>query len=70
MGMARHDVRMAYPQKLLSEGETVVLDLHTHWKVMFWPTVELLLTLGIAGYLIGGIVTTAPASSSSRGSPR
>ena len=47
---------MAYPQKLLSEGETVVLDLHTHWKVMFWPTVELLLTLGIAGYLIGGIV--------------
>lgn len=47
---------MAYPQKLLSEGESVVLDLHTHWKVMFWPTVELLLTLGIAGYLIGGIV--------------
>ena len=47
---------MAYPQKLLSEGETVVLDLHTHWKVIFWPTVELLLTLAIAGYLIGGVV--------------
>lgn len=47
---------MAYPQKLLSEGERVVLDLHPHWKVMFWPTVELLLTLGITGYLLGGIV--------------
>jgi uncharacterized membrane protein YdbT with pleckstrin-like domain len=43
---------MAYPEKLLSEGETVVLDLHPHWKVIVLPVVELLATLGLAGFLL------------------
>ncbi|MCW2499029.1 MAG: hypothetical protein JWN87_705 [Frankiales bacterium] len=43
---------MAYPQKLLGEGEQVVLDLHQHWKTMVLPTVELLVTLGLAGFLL------------------
>lgn len=47
---------MAYPQKLLSEGETVVLDLHTHWKAMVLPVLELLAILSVAGYLVGGLV--------------
>lgn len=43
---------MAYPQKLLSEGETVVLDLHPHWKMLFLPIVELLAVCGLAGFLL------------------
>ncbi len=43
---------MAYPRKLLGEGETVVLDLHPHWKVMFLPFLELLAVLGLAGFLM------------------
>jgi uncharacterized membrane protein YdbT with pleckstrin-like domain len=46
---------MAYPTKLLSEGETVVLDLHPHWKVVFLPVIELLVILGAAGVLLGAI---------------
>lgn len=43
---------MAYPRKLLAEGEEVVLDLHQHWKVMLLPVIELLATLGLAGFLL------------------
>jgi uncharacterized membrane protein YdbT with pleckstrin-like domain len=43
---------MAYPRKLLGEGETVVLDLHPHWKVMFLPFLELLGVLALAGFLL------------------
>ncbi len=43
---------MAYPTKLLSEGETVVLDLHQHWKVMVLPVLSLLATAGLAGFLL------------------
>lgn len=43
---------MAYPRKLLGEGETVVLDLHPHWKVMFLPVLELLGVLALAGFLL------------------
>lgn len=43
---------MAYPRKLLGEGEEVVLDLHPHWKVLFVPVVELLALLALAGFLL------------------
>ena len=42
---------MAYPKKLLGDGETIVLDLHPHWKVLFLPVVELLVVLAAAGFL-------------------
>jgi uncharacterized membrane protein YdbT with pleckstrin-like domain len=43
---------MAYPQKLLGENETVVLDLHPHWKLMFLPLVELLALAALTGFLL------------------
>lgn len=42
---------MGYPKKLLSEGETVVLETHPHWKTLVAPVLILLGTLGIAGFL-------------------
>jgi uncharacterized membrane protein YdbT with pleckstrin-like domain len=43
---------MAYPQKLLGENETVVLDLHPHWKIVFLPLVELLALAALTGFLL------------------
>ena len=43
---------MAYPQKLLAEGEEVVLDLHQHWKVVALAFLELLAILALAGFLL------------------
>lgn len=43
---------MAYPKKLLGEGEQIVLDLHQHWKVMVLPFLELLAVLGLSGFLL------------------
>ena len=43
---------MAYPQKLLAEGEQVVLDLHQHWKVLVLPVVEALVVLVVTGFLL------------------
>lgn len=43
---------MAYPKKLLSEGETIVLETHPHWKTLVLPIVELLVVAGVTGYLL------------------
>src|SRR3954451_1837891 len=43
---------MGYPRKLLGEDESVVLDLHPHWKVLFLPFVELLAVLALVGFLV------------------
>ena len=43
---------MAYPQKLLGEGESVVLDLHPHWKVIVVPFLELMALLALTGFLL------------------
>lgn len=43
---------MAYPKKLLGEDETVVLDTHPHWKLLVVPTIELLVLLAVAGFLL------------------
>ena len=43
---------MAYPKKLLSEDESVVLETHPHWKVLVVPTLELLVLLAVTGYLL------------------
>lgn len=42
---------MGYPKKLLSEGESVVLETHPHWKSLVLPILALLVTLGVAGFL-------------------
>lgn len=43
---------MAYSNKLLSDNEKIVLETHPHWKVLVLPVLTLLVTLGLAGYLI------------------
>lgn len=43
---------MAYPKKLLSDDETVVLDTHPHWKTLVFPTLALLATCLAAGFLL------------------
>jgi uncharacterized membrane protein YdbT with pleckstrin-like domain len=43
---------MAYPEKLLSEGESVVLDLHPHWKVIVLPVLELVFACALAGFML------------------
>lgn len=43
---------MAYPKKLLSEDETIVLDTHTHWKALVVPVLELLAVLGVLGFVL------------------
>lgn len=34
---------MAYPDKLLTDGETVVYDMRPHWRILFFPAVVLVL---------------------------
>ncbi|MGZ4447247.1 MAG: PH domain-containing protein [Nocardioides sp.] len=43
---------MAYPKKLLSDDETVVLETHPHWKKLVLPVAELLAVLALAGFLV------------------
>ncbi len=40
--MVCHDESMAYPEKLLTDGESVVYDMRPHWRVLFFPAVVLI----------------------------
>jgi len=42
---------MAYPTKLLAADETLVHDLHPHWKALISPLVTLVLVLGVGAFL-------------------
>src|SRR5919112_870576 len=42
---------MGYPDKLLSEDESIALETHPHWKTLVLPILSLLVTLGLAGFL-------------------
>jgi uncharacterized membrane protein YdbT with pleckstrin-like domain len=42
---------MAYPRRLLADGEQVDQELHTHWKALVWPVVALLVIVPVASYL-------------------
>lgn len=46
---------MAYPAKLLGEGETVVLDLHPHWKRLVVPLLVLLVVAAGYGFLLAQV---------------
>lgn len=48
---------MAYPRKLLNEGERIVLDLHPHWRVFLAPT--FLLVVGLGAVAIAVLVLQA-----------
>jgi membrane protein YdbS with pleckstrin-like domain len=43
---------VAINPKLLTEGESVIIDTRTHWKAVIWPAIVLVAVLVIAGYLI------------------
>jgi uncharacterized membrane protein YdbT with pleckstrin-like domain len=44
---------MAFPRRLLAEGEELVLDLRPHWIALVWPLTEIALdVLGVALVLV------------------
>lgn len=43
---------MPFPPRLLADDETVVLDLHPHWKQLVLPSVLLPVVVGITTYLL------------------
>jgi uncharacterized membrane protein YdbT with pleckstrin-like domain len=42
---------VAYPQKLLSDGEHVVRDMRPHWRSLVMPVFWLLVVIGLGSYL-------------------
>jgi membrane protein YdbS with pleckstrin-like domain len=44
---------MAYPQKLLTEGESVAYDMRPHWRVLFYPALSLILIIFVTVLLLG-----------------
>jgi uncharacterized membrane protein YdbT with pleckstrin-like domain len=54
---------MGYPTRLLSEGERIDLELRPHWKALVFPVIALLVTCGVAGFLL----TVAPSPSKTSG---
>jgi uncharacterized membrane protein YdbT with pleckstrin-like domain len=43
---------MAFPRRLLGDGEEVVLDLHPHWKRLVGPAALVPLVAGLATYVV------------------
>ncbi len=43
---------MGISHKLLGEGEHVIASTRTHWKALVFPVIVLLVTCGVAGYLL------------------
>jgi uncharacterized membrane protein YdbT with pleckstrin-like domain len=43
---------VAYPKKLLSDGETIALETHPHGKTLVLPVLALLAVFGLAGFLL------------------
>ncbi|MDQ1747002.1 MAG: hypothetical protein QOD07_1265 [Frankiaceae bacterium] len=43
---------MAFPRRLLGDGEEVVLDLHPHWKRLVVPAVLVPVVAGVATYVV------------------
>jgi uncharacterized membrane protein YdbT with pleckstrin-like domain len=43
---------MGYPRNLLSADETVELELHPHWKALFWPVLIALAVIAIVGWAV------------------
>jgi len=44
---------MGYPAKLLAEGERIDFEMRPHWKSMIVPTLVLLASVAVGGYIIG-----------------
>jgi uncharacterized membrane protein YdbT with pleckstrin-like domain len=46
---------MAYPQKLLSDGETIVHEMRPHWRSLVFPAFWLIVIAGAGAYLAGKV---------------
>jgi membrane protein YdbS with pleckstrin-like domain len=42
---------VAYPDDLLSEGESVIIHKHSHWKMLLVPYIVLIVTVGVGIWL-------------------
>jgi len=42
---------VAYPDELLAPSERVVIHKHPHWKMLFFPVLVFLVTIGAGAYL-------------------
>ena len=51
---------MAFSEKLLGQGEHVVLDLRTHWKALIWPAVAFIVLCAATGVAIGVALPAIP----------
>ena len=57
---------MAYPQKLLGQGETIAFEMKPHWRALIWPLSVLVLLVFIGTWLYislgswfaGGVIET------------
>ena len=50
---------MAYPQKLLSDGETVVHEMRPHWRSLVFPAFWLIVIAGAGAFVAGKVDGTA-----------
>jgi len=50
---------VAYPEDLLSEGESVILHKHSHWKMLLVPYLVLIVTLGVGIFLATLVADTS-----------
>jgi uncharacterized membrane protein YdbT with pleckstrin-like domain len=46
---------MGYPAKLLTQGETIEFETRPHWRSMILPSLVLLVTVGVAGFLLAAL---------------
>ena len=57
---------MAFPQRLLGQGEEVVLHMRTHAKALIIPVLVLLVTAAAIGFAMGVLPETGAAASTGR----
>jgi membrane protein YdbS with pleckstrin-like domain len=46
---------MGYPAKLLTQGESIEFETRPHWRSMIFPSIVLLVTVAVAGFLLATI---------------
>jgi uncharacterized membrane protein YdbT with pleckstrin-like domain len=44
-----------YPQRLLTEGETILVDLRPHWRTVALPVALVPLTVGLVSYALAAV---------------
>jgi len=50
-----HDPGMGYPRRLLTADESVVLDLHPHWRRVALPVAAVPVLVGLGSFLVAAV---------------